>query len=117
MADVIVDCAELARSGVVVTAYTALTTPPLRPTDRYLVRNNGRMGVFVQTASIATTVRAEIPQTLDGQAVAPKAVVVPANALVGVGHWPADIYNNAQAQIAITFSAVRGVKLFCACMV
>ena len=116
MADVVIDCAELARSGVAVTSYSDRTTPPLNTADRYLVRNNGRMGVFVQTASIATTVKAQIPQTLDGQAVAPKAVVVPANSLVGVGHWPADIYNNAQAQIALTFSAVRGVKLFCACM-
>ena len=75
------------------------------------------MGVFVQTGADATTVIVEIPQTLDGQAVTPRTVDVPANTLKAIGHWPPNVYNNALAQVALSFSAVAGVKLYCACLV
>ena len=116
MADVVLDCATLEREGVTVKVYTPDGTPRLTVNDRYLVENNGRMGVFVQTGADATTVTVEIPQTLDGQAVTPRRVEVPANTLKALGHWPTEIYNNALAQVALSFSAVAGVKLFCACL-
>ena len=74
------------------------------------------MGVFVETGADATTVTVEIPQTLDGQAVAPRTVDVAPFNLKGLGHWPTEIYNNARAEVALSFSSVAGVKLFCACV-
>ena len=58
----------------------------------------------------------DIPHTFDGQSVDPKRISVAANSLVGIGDWPTTIYNDANAQIAISFSAVAGVKLFCSCL-
>ena len=110
MADVVIDCAFLQRSGVPITEYASLSTE-----DRYLTTNNGRMGVFIATGAEETTLSMTIPQTLDGQKVMPREVDVPANSLYGIGSWPADIYNDASAQVALSLTSVSGVRLFCAC--
>ena len=115
MADHEIDCASLSRGGAPITGYTEASTPPLSTADRYLVENNGNMSVFVETGPDPTTVTVEIPHTVDGQSVDPKTIGVAANSLVGIGGWPPRYYNNADAQIAISFSAVAGVKLFCSC--
>ena len=113
MADVVIDCAKLVRGGVAVKDYKGAA---LSPDDRYLVQNNGRMGVFIETGTDATRVIVVIPQTLDGQAVRPREIIVPANSLYGLGHWPPGVYNDAEAQVALSFSSVSGVRLFCACV-
>ena len=110
MADVVIDCAFLLRSGVSITEYASLSTE-----DRYLITNNGRMGVFIATGAEETTLSMSIPQTLDGQKVMPREVNVPANSLYGIGSWPAEIYNDASAQVALSLASVIGVELFCAC--
>ena len=110
MADVVIDCAIMQRSGVSIAEYTSLSTEV-----RYLTTNNGRMGVFIATGAEETTLRMSIPQTLDGQKVIPREVDVPANSLYGIGSWPADIYNDASARVALSLTSVTGVRLFCAC--
>ena len=113
MADVVVDCAKLERDGVPVRGYHGVA---LSTEDRYLVENNGRMGIFVETGADETTVSIAIPQTLDGQTVEPREVTIPANSLFGLGDWPTRIYNDAASQVALYFSSVTGVRLFCACV-
>ena len=110
MADVVLDCAFLKRSGVPITEYAALSTE-----DRYLITNNGRMGVFIATGANETTLSMSIPQTFDGQTVMPREVEVPANSLYGIGSWPTDVYNDGSAQVAFSLTQVVGVELFCAC--
>ena len=112
MADVVVDCARLSRDGTPIDRLS----PSLSIKNRYLVLNNGRMGVYVETGARATRVSIEIPQTLDGQVVLPREISVPANSLYGLGDWPTDIYNDAKSQVAFSFSSVTGVTLFCACV-
>ena len=80
------------------------------------MQNNGRMGVFIETGADETTVSIAIPQTLDGQTVRPREVIIPANSLYGLGDWPPEIYNDAASQVALSFSSVTGVRLFCACV-
>ena len=111
MDDVAIDCAQLVRAGILINRVTALSIG-----DRYLVPNNGRMGVYVETGAEATEVTVEIPQTLDGQAVLPRVVPIPPNSLYGLGNWPTSIYNDAKSQVALSFSPVTGVSLFCACV-
>ena len=107
----VIDCAQLDRDGSLINRVAALSI-----TDRYLVLNNGRMGVYVETGAEATELTIEIPQTLDGQAVMPRGVTIPANSLYGLGNWPPEIYNDAKSQVALSFSSVTGVTLFCACV-
>ena len=111
MADVEVDCALLARDGTLIT-----TTTELSIEDRYLVLNNGRMGVFVETGKSGTRLTIAIPQTLDGQRVRPREVTIPSRSLYGLGDWPPEIYNDAKSKVALSFSSVSGVRLFCACV-
>ena len=113
MADVVIDCAQLARDGILVADYRA---PVLSIKNRYLVRNNGRMGVFVETGTEQTKLTMAIPQTVDGQNVFPREIIVPPNSLYGLGDWPPAIYNDAKSQVAFKLSSVTGVRLFCACV-
>ena len=110
MADVVLDCAFLERSGVPITEYAALSTE-----DRYLTTNNGRMGVFISTGEKETTLNMSIPQTFDGQRVLPREVDIPANSVYGIGSWPTGVYNDGSAQVAFSLTSVSGVRLFCAC--
>ena len=112
MADVVLDCALLERSGMAILEYSALSTE-----DRYLALNNGRMGVFVTTGVKPTLMSFHIPQELDGQNVYPREVLVPPNSIYGIGSWPTGVYNNASAQMAFTLTVVHEVKLFCAMFV
>ena len=116
MADRDIVHAALARAGVQVEVYTEASSPALSTADRFLVENNGKMSVFVEAGSTPTMVRVEIPHTIDGQVVSPRTVEVAANSLVGIGDWPTDIYNDANARVALSFTSVDGVKLFCACL-
>ena len=109
----VIDCAKLERDGVRVTAYEGVS---LSTKSRYLVLNNGRMGVFVETGGSPTRLSIEIPQTLDDQRVLPREVYIPANSLYGLGDWPTEIYNDAAAQVALSFASVTGVRMFCACV-
>ena len=111
MADVVIDCVTLDREGISINRATELSL-----TNRYLVINNGLMGVYVETGKEATELTIEIPQTIDGQAVIPREVTIPANSLYGLGDWPPEIYNDAKSQVAFSFSSVTGVTLFCACV-
>ena len=113
MADTVISCAQLERDGVLVKDYKGAV---LSTEGRYLVQNNGRMGVFIETGAEATRVSIGIPQTLDGQSVRPREVIIPANSFYGLGHWPPDVYNDGSAQVALSFSSVVGVRLFCACI-
>ena len=116
MADIEVSCAVLDRTGTEVRVYTSEGTPALTTADRYLVKNNGKMSVFVEAGATVTTVSVEIPQTLDDQPVEPRRIPVGPNEVMGIGHWPPNIYNNARSELALTFSSVDGVKLFCSCL-
>ena len=107
----VIDCANLDRDGVLVRVYEGAA---LSVKSRYLVLNNGRMSVFVETGTSPTRLTIEIPQNIDGQRVIPREVTIPANSLYGVGDWPPEIYNNAEAQMAVSFAAVTGVRMFCA---
>ena len=109
----VIDCAQLARDGIPIRAYGDMD---LKVTDRYLAPNNGNMGVYVETGAEATTLTMVIPQTLDGQVVLPRKITIPPNSLYGLGDWPPQIYNNAKSQVALSFSAVTGVRLFCTCV-
>ena len=113
MADVVIGCAQLARGGILVEDYRA---PALTIKNRYLVRNNGHMGIYVETGAEAVRLTIEIPQTLDGQAVFPREITIPPNSLYGMGEWPTEIYNDAKSQLALTFSSVTGVRLFSTCV-
>ena len=109
----VIDCAALERLGVRVRVYEGAA---LSVKSRYLVLNNGRMGVFVETGGSPTRLSVEIPQTLDGQRVIPREVTIPANSLYGIGDWPTEIYNDAKSQVALSFASVAGVRMFCACV-
>ena len=116
MADHEIDCASLSRGGAPITVYTEASTPALSTADRYLVENDGTMSVFVETGPDPTMATVDIPHTVDDQPVQPKSIEIAANSVVGIGSWPPDIYNTADAKMAISFSAVAGVKLFCSCL-
>lgn len=97
---------DIARSGL---------TPALAAanTDGSYVPNNGRVFLQVKNAagsSITVTVASQ--KTILGLAVADVTVTVPAT--TGdkmIGPFPPDVFNDAQGQITVTFSAVSSVTV------
>ena len=107
----VVNCTQLARAGIEITDYRTLSIR-----NRYLVPNNGLMSVYVETGAEATKLTIAIPQTIDDQSVEPRVVKIPPHSLFGLGDWPTQIYNDAKSQVALRFSSVSGVRLFCTCV-
>ena len=117
MVDIEVSCAVLDRTGTGIQVYTSESTPALTTADRYLVKNNGKDVSLCRDGSHAND--SERRDTSDpgrpGRG-APRRIPVGSHGLQGMAHWPPNIYNNARSEIALTFSSVDGVKLFCACL-
>jgi hypothetical protein len=77
-----------------------------------LLPNNGQEFLAVVNASGgAVTVTAAITKQTDGITPAGKAVVVPAGATVLFGPFPPSQYNDANGNVAITYSAVTSVSV------
>ena len=49
-------CASLVRDGAQLSVYTEASTPAINTSDRYLVENNGKMSIFVETGDDPTEV-------------------------------------------------------------
>lgn len=63
-------------------------------TNGHVVPNDGHVGLLVMNASVADahTLTIELFRTVDGQAVEPRIVAVPANVTLAVGPFPAGDY-------------------------
>jgi hypothetical protein len=77
-----------------------------------LLPNNGQEFLAIVNGSGASiTATAAITKQVDGVTPAGKAIVVPAGATALFGPFPPTQYNNANGQVAITYSAVTTVTV------
>jgi hypothetical protein len=107
MARVVIPVTALTRDGVAPPAQTNADSVNNMEIDG----NDGRVFVeIVSTDAGAQTVSFEIPELVDGEAVAPKIVNVPAGATRLAGPFPTDTYNHAGSKMFVDPS-VSGATL------
>jgi len=108
MADVAVDVQRGSPAGVKPTDKGELKTE-----DTYLLKNDGKTVLRINnTGESATEVTVVTPnEAAGGLAIADRVVEVPAEEERIIGPFDPGVYNNADKQIAVKFSAVTGVTL------
>lgn len=80
--------------------------------DGSYVPNDGRTFLHVKNSGSQITLTVETPGTVDGNAIADLAVVIPATSGDKmIGPFPPGTYNQADDTIKITFSSVSGVTI------
>lgn len=73
--------------------------------------NSGREVLHIKTVGTACTVTVQTPGTVDGQAVADRTIALGTNAERFIGPFPVDVYNQADGQVYIDYSAVTAVTV------
>ena len=74
--------------------------------------NDGKTFIYVNNASggdITVTIVSQ--QTIDGLAVADKAVIVTASDARYIGPWPIPLYNDANGLVQLTYSGVTSLTV------
>ena len=80
--------------------------------DTFVNRGDLRTFLAVDNQSASpVTLTVTTPTTLDGMAVADRAVVVPAGQMVFVGPFKASTYNQADEQVGFVLSAITDVTV------
>ena len=88
-------------AGIAATYRTAIST-----SDNYRFPNDGRVLVIVKNASgSALTVTIATPKTIEGLAVADRTVSVAGNGDHVIDRLDPDLYNDANGEVDISFSA------------
>lgn len=107
MANVDVTVQEITRAGL-----TPAYTGSLSTSDTYLIPNDGKTYIHVKkTGANNCTVTVATQNTVDGLAITDLTVtVVATTGDKKIGPFPRDIYNNADGEIAVTFSEVTGLS-------
>jgi hypothetical protein len=96
---------DISRSGVIPTLAAANV-------DGHLLPNTGREFVMVTNGDASPhTVTAAITKTVDGVTPAGKQITIAAGATKLFGPFKPEEYNNASAQVALTFDAVTSVTI------
>ena len=69
--------------------------------------NTGNEFIHIVNAAVADqTITIATPATVDGLAVADRAVAIPASEERMIGPFPASVYNDANSKVQMTFDAV-----------
>lgn len=96
---------DTSRSGLT-PAYTAANV------DGHAVANTGREMLHVKTAGTGCTVTLVTPGTVDGQAIADRAIVIGTSAERMIGPFPTGVYNQpGTPDLWVDFSAVTSVTI------
>ena len=72
--------------------------------NTYLIPNNGRVVLVVQSTAGAT-ITVATPGTVDGNAIADLTFAAAATKQYVIGPFPPDVYNNSAGQLSVTVSA------------
>ena len=87
-------------------------TGGLSAADTYQMLNNGRMFIYVTNGGGGTVVvTIATPGTVDGLAIADRAVTLLTGTDRMIGPFPPHIYNNSSGEIEVTFDVVASVTL------
>ena len=106
MADVTIAVQQATREGL-----TAAYTGSLKIADTHFVNNDGKTLLHLKNGTGEATITIATPQTVDGLAVADRAVTVPANAERFVGPFPPGIYNDAGHNLSFNVTGVTGLEV------
>ena len=111
MADITLTVQQTARTGLVATYTDSSSTVPLTTTDTFFANNNGRTFLHVQNGATDVVVTVHTPNTVDGLAVADRAVTVTADTEAFIGPFQPDVYNGADHQMSFEFDDVSNVSV------
>ena len=111
MADITLTVQQTARTGLVATYTDSSSTVPLTTTDTFFANNNGRTFLHVQNGATDVVVTVHTPNTVDGLAVADRAVTVTADTEAFIGPFQPDVYNGADHQMSFEFDDVTNVSV------
>lgn len=80
-------------------------------TESYDFNNDGAVIVHIKNGATAGEVAIETPNTVDGLAIPDRDVTISANTEYFIGPFPVEIYNNADRQVALTFTTPQTMEL------
>ena len=112
MADIDLTVQDINRtSGLVATYLDSSSATAISATDDYFVNNNGRAFLHVKNGATDVVVTIHTPNTVDGLAVADRAVTVTANTEAFIGPFQPNVYNGADHQMSFEFDDVSNVSV------
>lgn len=79
--------------------------------DGHSIQNGGQEFIHVKTVGTACTVTVETPNTVDGQAIGDRTIVIGTNSERLIGPFPARDYSRSDGTVNINFSAVTAVTI------
>ena len=76
-----------------------------------LFANTGREYLIAITGGLQRIITVATPYLLDGKAVGPRTITVPANSYVIAGPFPPVYHNNGSGQVVLTYDTTAGITV------